>query len=111
MDKLERYREIIKEIVGYYGSLQSSVGDVQTYAICDERTDNYLVLDVGWLAFGRQHAIPIHIRLRNGKVWLEWDGTDQEIAQQLIDAGIDENDIVFPSFQKSENAVAESIAA
>lgn len=94
MDQLERYRQIVKEIVNYYGNLQSSVGRVDTYAVCDEKTDNYLVLDVGWLAFGRQHAIPLHLRLKDNKVWIEWDGTDEEIAQQLIDAGVDKNDIV-----------------
>jgi hypothetical protein len=95
MDKLAKYRRIIKQIVEYYGNLQSSVGDVETYPICDEKTDNYLVIDVGWLAFGRQHAMPLHIRLKDGKVRVEWDGTDQEIAQQLIDAGIDEDDIIL----------------
>lgn len=105
MDKLERYRSIIKEIVGYYGNLQSSVGAVETYAICDEKTDNYLVLDVGWLAFGRQHAIPLHIRLKNEKVWLEWDGTEQEVAEQLIAAGIAEEDIIFPTQQTNSRNI------
>ncbi len=101
MDKLAKYRKIIKKIVEQYGRFQSSVGNVETYAVCDENNDNYLVIDVGWLAFGRQHAMPIHIRIKNEKVWVEWDGTDQEIVQQLIDSGIDENDIVL-GFQSPE---------
>ena len=95
MDKLAKYRRIIKRIVEHYGKFQSSVGNVETYSICDEKTDNYLVIDVGWLAFGRQHSMPIHIRIKNDKVAVEWDGTDQEIVQQLIDSGVDENDIVL----------------
>lgn len=102
MDKLARYRKIVKKIVEKYGIFQSSVGKVETYPICDERNDNYLVIDVGWLAFGRQHAMPLHIRLKGGKVWVEWDGTDQEIVQQLIDAGIPENDIVLGFEQPQE---------
>lgn len=100
MDKLAKYRRIIKKIVEYYGQFQASFGDIQTYAICDEKTDNYLLVDVGWHPNGRrQHAIPLHIRIKDNKVWFEWDGTDQEIAQQLIDAGIAEEDIVFPKFK------------
>lgn len=99
MDKLAKYRKIIKKTVKKYGSFQSSVGDVETYAVCDESNDNYLVIDVGWLTFGRQHAMPIHIRIKDGKVLVEWDGTDQEIVQQLIDAGIDKNDVVW-NFEK-----------
>lgn len=50
MDKLARYRSIVKEIVGRYGKFQSSVGAVETYAVLDEKTDNYLIVDVGWLS-------------------------------------------------------------
>lgn len=102
MDKLARYRSIVKEIVGRYGKFQSSVGTVETYAVLDEQTDNYLVVDVGWLAFGRQHALPLHIRLKDERVWVEWDGTDEEIACQLIDAGVDENDVVLGFQQPTE---------
>lgn len=95
MDKLVKYRGIITNIVEHYGKFQSSVGAVETYPIIDEKTDNYFVVDVGWLAFGRQHAIPIHIRIKDGKVRVESDGTDQEIVQQLIDDGINEGDIIL----------------
>lgn len=95
MDKLAKYRGIIKNIVEYYGKFQSSVGAVETYSVIDEKTDNYFIVDVGWLAFGRQHAMPVHIRIKDGKVRVEADGTDQEIVQQLIDEGIDENDIIL----------------
>lgn len=102
MDNLAKYRRIIKKIVEKYGKFQSSVGNVETYAVCDKHTDNYLVIDVGWLAFGRQHAMPIHIRIKDEKVWVEWDGTDQEIIQQLINAGIPEGDIVLGFEQSRE---------
>ena len=110
MDKLAKYRDVIKSIVQKYGELQSSVGNVETYAVCDEKTDNYLVLDVGWLAFGRQHAIPIHIRIKDKKVWVEWDGTDQEIVQQLIDNGIPEKDIVL-GFEKPVEFTQDDLIA
>ena len=111
MDKLAKYRKIVKNIVERYGRFQSSVGNVETYSVCDETNDNYLVIDVGWLAFGRQHAMPIHIRLKEGKVWVEWDGTDQEIVQQLIDKGIPPEDIVLGFQQEQTHLEKELIAA
>lgn len=112
MDKLAKYRDIIEKIIRYYGQFQSSFGKVDTYAICDRETDNYLVLDVGWLpSRKRQHAIPIHIRIKDGKVWLEWDGTDEEIAQQLIDAGIAEEDMVYPLSEEFHKENRELMAA
>ncbi|MGH9942152.1 MAG: element excision factor XisI family protein [Pyrinomonadaceae bacterium] len=29
-----------------------------------------------------------HLRLRDGKVWVEWDGAEPSITQELLDAGI-----------------------
>ena len=110
MDKLAKYRRIVKSIVEHYGKFQSSVGNVETYSICDEKTDNYLVIDVGWLAFGRQHAMPIHIRIKENKVWVEWDGTDQEIVQQMIDAGIPQNDVIL-GFQQPEKTSFSDLKA
>ena len=112
MDKLKKYRKIITKIVKEQAALGSSPGKIDDYAICDEKTDNYLLINVGWHPSGRrQHGMPIHIRLKDGKVWIEWDGTDQEIARQLIKAGIYEDDIVFPSFPEKSQTLAELKAA
>lgn len=46
--------------------------------------------------------MPLHIRLKDEKVRVEWDGTDEEIVQQLIDAGVAETDIVLGFQQPSE---------
>lgn len=112
MDKLKKYRAIITKILEEQVSLGTSPGRIDDYAVCDEKTDNYLLINVGWHPSGRrQQGVPIHIRLINGKVWLEWDGTDQEIAQQLIDAGIAEDDIVFPSFEAAAQHEEVKLAA
>lgn len=112
MDKLNKYRKIIALILEQQADYGSSVGQIDEYAICDEKTDNYLLLNVGWHPSGRrQQGVPVHIRIKNGKVWLEWDGTDQEIARQLIDAGIAKEDLVFPTFKTAKTAEVESIAA
>lgn len=105
MDKLGKYRAIVTALIEKHSKYQSSVGDVITYPICDEKTDNYLLLDVGWMPYGRHEQIPIHIRLINGKVSIEADNTDAEIAQQLIEKGVDENDIVL-GFEQPEKLAA-----
>jgi hypothetical protein len=44
------------------------------------------------------HGCLIHIDLKAGKVWLQHDSTDAEIARQLVAAGIPANQIA-PGFQ------------
>lgn len=96
MDKLKDYRRIITKVLNSLLITGANPGNIDEYAICDEKTDNYILSNVGWHPSGRrQLGYPVHIRIKDDKVSVEWDGTDQEIIQQLIDAGIDENDIVY----------------
>jgi XisI protein len=99
MDKLEHYRQIIKILIHHYTELPNSDIQIESIAICDPIQDSYMLMDIGWNPSGRVHSVPIHLRIKNHKVWLEWDGTDQEIAQQLIDAGIPQEDIVLAFYR------------
>ena len=100
MEKIDQYRQIVENLIQKYGSFKSSDDKIEDFAVCDKKTDNYILFNVGWHPNGqRQLGYPIHIRIKNEKVWVEWDGTDQEIVRQLIDAGVDEKDIVL-GFEK-----------
>ena len=69
--------------------------DEQSYKICDEATDNYLILLVGWHRFDRILGPCVHFRIYNGKVWLEEDGTELNLGERLLEAGIAKDDIVL----------------
>jgi XisI protein len=45
---------------------------------------------VGWSKDGRIHGCLIH-----GKVWVQRDGTEDGIANELVEAGIPKEDIVL----------------
>lgn len=99
MDKLEQYCQILKALIHRYTDLSRSDTQVESIAICDPLQDSYMLIDIRWNPSGRVHSVPIHLRIKNHKVWLEWDGTDQEIAQQLIEAGIPQEDIVLAFYR------------
>ena len=65
--------------------------------------DNYLLLDARWDGIQRIHHIIAHLRIHNGKILVEVDNTDQEIIQQLLDAGIPKASIVL-AFYSPQNA-------
>jgi XisI protein len=43
----------------------------------------------------RVHGSIIHIDIRDGKVWIEHNGTDARLGEELVAAGISRNDIVL----------------
>jgi hypothetical protein len=70
--------------------------NVETLLICDEEHDNYLLMDLGWTDDEeRVRQTVLHVRLRNGKFWIEEDGTEQGIATDLMRAKVSNLDIVL----------------
>ncbi len=100
MDKLENYRQIIQKTVTHYAHYIPSHGQIKSTPIIDTIHDNYLLMDIGWNNNTRIHDVIIHLRIDEDKVWIEWDGIETGIAQNLIDAGIPKEDIVLALFQQ-----------
>ncbi len=109
MDKLSQYREILRDTIKRHARFTPSHGVIESLPICDVEGDQYLLMDVGWDATGRVHAVSLHLRLRDGKVWIEWDGTEPGIAVELIEAGIPESDIVA-AFQRLQDPSSLTLA-
>jgi hypothetical protein len=75
----------------------------------DREHDNYGLIDVGWSHSGRIHAIIFHLRIAAGKIWVEWDGIEMSVAQELVDAGIPKEDIVL-GFQRPKRPTMTGFA-
>lgn len=45
-------------------------------AVLDCEHDHYEMIQVGWHGSRRVHGSIIHIDIRDGKVWIEHNGTD-----------------------------------
>jgi hypothetical protein len=48
MDKLEKYRQIIKSILTEYASIPVANSFIDCYTIFDTEKDHYQVMNVGW---------------------------------------------------------------
>ena len=101
MDQLDRYRAIVRRVIEEYASYKPAYGDIRTEAVVDCEHDHYEVLQVGWHGERRVHGSIIHIDIRDGKVWIEHNGTDARLGEELVAAGIPRDDIVL-GFQPVE---------
>jgi XisI protein len=95
MDKLDRYRRIVTEVVQEYASYKPSHGEIDTEAIVDREKDHYEVMHVGWDRRRRVHGSVIHIDIIGDKIWIQYDGTNRPVADELVAAGIPREDIVL----------------
>jgi hypothetical protein len=107
MDKLNKYRQILQSIVEKYAAEPRRAEQVPLIPVCDNIHDNYLLMRVGWDRLGRTHHTLFHFRIVDGKVLIEQDGIEHGIAYDLLEAGIDAEDII-PAFQtRKPKPVAE----
>jgi hypothetical protein len=95
MDKLDRYREIVRRLTEEYASYKPANGRIDTEAIVDPEHDHYEVMHVGWDGVRRVHGAVIHLDIIGGKVSIQYDGTNRPIAEELMAAGIPREDIVL----------------
>ena len=98
MDKLENYRSIVKKILTEYDKIASqtpNVSGVDTVLSFDEERDQYLWFDIGWNERKRVQAISVYIRIKNEKIYIEEDWTEEGIATELLREGVPKEDIVL----------------
>jgi hypothetical protein len=95
MDRVERFRQIVRRVIEEYASYKPCHGQIETEAIVDADKDQYVVINMGWDKKKRVYGSVIHIQILNGKVWIQFDGTDRPVAEELVAAGIPREDIVL----------------
>ena len=95
MDRVTRYREIVRRVIEQYASYKPSHGQINTEVIVDPTRDHYELMHVGWDGQRRVHASVIHIDIIDGKVWIQYDGNSWPVADELTAAGIPREDIVL----------------
>lgn len=95
MDKLERYRQYIQSIIDEYSQYKPAYGDVELEPIFDLARDHYQLLSVGWNKYQRIHGTILHVDIRNDKIWVQYDGTEEGIANRLVEMGVPHEDIVL----------------
>lgn len=95
MDKLVSYRHYIQQLLEEYSQHRPSYGDIQLEQVVDPIRDHYQLLTVGWHNRQRIHGCILHIDIHNGKVWIQQDGTEDGIANRLVELGVPKHDIVL----------------
>ena len=95
MDRLSKYREIVKNLIRDYARHKPAVGEVEIETIFDESHDHYELMYSGWHKRRRIHGCVIHVDIREGKIVVQHDGTESGIAQELLEAGVEREHIVL----------------
>jgi hypothetical protein len=96
MDTQLAFQPIIKRVLQQYATDRAALPDnYHSQVSFDDERGNYLIVDWGWNGDRYLHATPVHISLVDGKVWIQYDDTEEGIATDLVAAGIPQSAIVL----------------
>jgi hypothetical protein len=95
MATAESDRQLIESIIREYARIPYSNGEIQIQTVFDREQDHYLLMLVGWEGIRREHGCLVHVDLIDGKFWIQRDGTERGIAQELLDTGVPRDRIVL----------------
>jgi len=95
MEKVIQYKNIVRTLLEEIAAMSPSTEEVETQVIMDEERGHYLLFAVGWEKSRWIYFTFFHVDVKpDGRVWLQHDGTDLRVAEQLIKRGIPKNNIV-----------------
>jgi hypothetical protein len=96
MDKLESYRQLIQELLTARAKLRSPNDPIKSQTIFDRDGDHYQLVNLGWKNNNtRIYGCAIHVDIIDGKIWVQHDGTEDAIADQLVEKGVPAPEIVL----------------
>ena len=95
MERVERYRQCIRKLLSQQARLEKPNPDVECQLVFDWEHDHYQLLDVGWEGLKRIYNCFIHLDIKDGKIWIQRNMTEVDIAGEFVKMGVSEDDIVL----------------
>lgn len=101
MEKLAQYRADIQQVLMAYANRSSPKAGIEKQIIVDTTHDHYQLVYVGWRNQRRQYGCVLHLDIKDDKIWIQHDGTEVGIANELVDVGVPKADIVLAFHEPS----------
>jgi hypothetical protein len=90
-----KYQTVIKKILSEYAQYKPAYGNIESRISFDDEHGSYALLQVGWEEDEYVHGAVVHIDLIGEKVWVQYDGTEEGVSEDLVEAGIPREAIVL----------------
>lgn len=95
MEKIAQYRQYIQNVLQTYACHPVSQEGLEVQLGCDIERDHYYVFNVGWEKNHRNYGCVLHVDIKDNKIWIQHDGTEIGIANELVNLGVPKEDIVL----------------
>ena len=97
METITNYRSIIACVLEKYREsyARGEPESVDTAIVADDGHGEYMLTQIGWEGKKRLREIVFYLRLKNDKIYIEEDWTEEGVVMDLTRAGVPNHDIVL----------------
>ncbi|MCB0522505.1 MAG: XisI protein [Lewinellaceae bacterium] len=96
MDKIKKYEAYILKILNDYASVKyANMPEAENQVIADKENHHYELVTIGWDRDEFVHHCPLHFDIKNGKIWVQVNWTDDDPVGDLESMGVPKSDIVL----------------
>jgi hypothetical protein len=95
MEVMDQWRDTLEKTLQYYADLPYPYGDVQTYVVVSRDRNHFFLMHEGWHGNKRIHGMVVHAEIRDGKIWMHYDGIEGSITEELVRDGVPKENIVL----------------
>ncbi|TAE31822.1 MAG: XisI protein [Cytophagales bacterium] len=97
-NKIETYQPIVFSLLEQYAQHRPvNVQEFENEVVADRERNHFQLASIGWEKDGRFfHNVIFHFDIKpDGKIWIQVNNTDVDIAAELVERGVSKSDIVI----------------
>lgn len=112
MDKTIKYQDAIITLLHEFAEFWRSSRGVKNQVVADKENHIFMLNMFGWQN-GKVyvHLVAFHLEIIDGKVWVHQNNTEAMIADELVEKGIAEKDIVLGFLHERDRAYSHFAVA
>jgi XisI protein len=92
---LEEWRHAIDRILSDYMHCLNLDDAIRVYLITSQDRNHFMLMHEGWLGHERLHGAIVHVEIRDDKIWIHFDGSEEGITDELVASGVPKDRIVL----------------
>ncbi|MEM9219776.1 MAG: XisI protein [Cyanobacteria bacterium P01_F01_bin.150] len=92
------YRQYIQAILSERAEqtfCPPNASEYEVQTVFDQTQDHYQLLRIGWRGNKRQFGCILHVDIKDGAIWIQHDGTEEGLANRLVEMGVPKQNIVL----------------
>lgn len=94
-EKTKKYQQIIVDFLETQAQYRVANADLENQIIIDKENGHFQLVRIGWRNNRFVHTFPFYFDIKNGKILIQQNRTDVEVAEELVALGVASSDIVI----------------